>query len=162
MLRAAVTLIFALLAASTFADDSQSQRIVPTCLPGVGQARRIRSGKLRYLVPKNAMVKQVKDIDYREYRVLLNHQGKWEALTLFSGNGSPYSTCSAAHHQALELPDGTKGVDARCSSSTNRDVMQSRSTGFENEYAYYDSVSTESAGYFDKIIDSMCYDRNRK
>ena len=161
---AAAVLILGLLSAvaSVSADDSQNQRVVPACSSERIQGRRIHSGELRYVVPKSAKVKHIKDIDYREYRVVLNHQEKWEALLLFSGNGTPYSICSAAHHQGLELPDGRKGVDARCNSSANGDVIQSRSTGFENDYAYYDSVSPESAKYFDAIIDSMCYEHTRR
>jgi hypothetical protein len=110
-------------------------------------------------VPKNARVRQIKDIDYSEYRVFVNTKGKPEFLTLFLGNGSPYPLCSAARHWLLKLPDGTEGTDARC---VTADTKVSRSTGFENEYAYYESVSADTAKYFDRIIDSVCYEEPKK
>jgi hypothetical protein len=161
---ATVSLILVLLAfaAFTWAEDSKGERLIPNCAATNVEGKRVRTGRLSYVVPKHAIVKQIKDIDYREYRVLRSEQGKWEGLTIFLGDGSPYSICSAARHQTLRLSDGRKGVDARCSSSTNGGNEASRSTGFMNEYAYYDSVSAESAKYFDSIIDSMCYEPQRK
>lgn len=163
MLRIVAASFLALVAAGEplFAEDGHT-RPIPTCTTVEPEAKIVRTGELRYLVPKHAKEKHVKDIDYSEYLVLLNHKGKWEALLLFSGNGSPYSLCSAARHEMLRLPNGRDGVDARCESSTNGGAKQSRSTGFMSEYASYESVSPESAKYFDKIIDSMCYAPSRK
>jgi hypothetical protein len=141
------------------ADDTPPMRMIPTCTPGKSEGTQLRSWRVRYIVPKNATVRQIKDIDYSEYRVLVNTKGKPEFLTLFLGNGSPYSLCSAVRHRFLKLPDGTGGIDARCITA---DTKESRSTGFENEYAYYDSVSADSAKYFDRIIDSMCYEAPKK
>jgi hypothetical protein len=137
------------------ADDTPPTWTIATCTPGKANGKRLGIRRLRYIVPKNATVRQVKEIDYREYRVFVNTKGKSEFLTLFSGNGSPYSLCSAARHRQLKLADGTEGTDARC---IKTDSKESRSTGFESEYAYYDSVSVDSARYFDTIVDSMCYE----
>ena len=141
--------------ACMIADDVRPASTIPVCTNAKVNGRFLSTGRLRYVVPKNAIVKKVKDIDYGEYRIFLKAQGRIEFMALFSwGNGSPYGLCSAEQHRSLRLPDGTEGVDARCTKGTNK---ESRSTGFESEYAYYDSVSSESVKYFDPIIDSMCY-----
>lgn len=162
MNRVAIALALVLLAleARVIADDVLPPPEVPTCTNAKIKGRRIATRRLRYVVPKNAVVKKIKDVDYAEYRVFLEKNGRWEALHLFSwGNGTPDSLCSAAPSRPLQLPDGTKGHDARC---TKVEKKESRSTGFPSEYAYYDSASPESAKYFDAIIESMCYAPRKK
>jgi len=128
---------------------------IPACTNGKVNGKRLNTGRLRYVVPKNLIVRKVRDVDYGEYRVFLNTKSGWEALHLFSwGNGTPDSLCSAVPSRTLQLPDGTEGRDARCTKGDNKEA---RSTGFQSEFAFYDSVSAESAQSFDLIIDSMCY-----
>jgi hypothetical protein len=153
----ALILAFLVLEAPSSADDAQRTWTIPVCSAEKAQGKRI--GRLRYIVPKHAIVKKFRDVDYGGYRVFLNKQGKWEVLSLlWEVNGSPYSLCSAERHRLMRLPDGTEGTDTRCTSSTDGGDRQSRSTGFMAEYAYYRGVSPDSAKYFDAIIDSMCYE----
>lgn len=162
MYRSALALTLALVPLGLtrmIAEDMPPTRTIPSCTRGKPKGKHLRSWRVRYIVPKNARVKQIKDIDYSEYRVFVNTKGKPEFLTLFLGNGSPYPLCSAAGHRLLKLPDGTEGTDARCITA---DTKVSRSTGFENEYAYYESVSADTAKYFDRIIDSVCYEEPKK
>jgi hypothetical protein len=137
------------------AADELPPSTIPTCTNAKVKGKRLSTRRLRYVLPKNSIVKKVKDVDYGEYRVFLNTKSGWEALHLFSwGNGTPDSLCSTVPSRTLQLPDGTKGRDARCKKGDNK---ESRSTGFHSEFAFYDSVSAESAKSFDLIIDSMCY-----
>src|SRR6185437_3391160 len=159
--RVAITLIIGLviLQVPIIAQDQLPASVIPNCTNLKVKGKRVSTRRLQYVVPKNVVVKKVRDIDYGEYRVLLKEQGRWESLHLFSlGNGTPYSVCSAAHSRTLQLPDGTTGRDARCRKGDNQ---ESRSTGFSSEFAFYDSVSAESARSFDRIIDSMCYARGK-
>jgi hypothetical protein len=116
---------------------------------------------LGYLVPKPSIVRKFNDVDSGGYRVLLNKHGKWEVLFLvWEVNGTPYSLCSAEQHRILRLPDGTEGAEARCT-SIEESGKQSRISGFYAHIAYYRNISTESAKYFDEIIDSMCYESGK-
>lgn len=155
-----ILVVLILDSATIVAEDVRPVREIPACKQATPGSRFLGTGKLRYLVPKRAKVLRIKDIDYREYRVFPNKRNTSEILTLFWGNGAPYSLCSAAKHEILKR-GGAEGIDARCQSPQKPGTV-SRSTGFDHDYAYYDSVSVETAKYFDAIIDSMCYQPQRK
>lgn len=151
----ALAVAFLMLKIPIIAEAELPPSLIPACTSAKIRGKRVRTQRLRYIVPKGVIVKKVKDVDYAEYRVFLKTKGGWEALHLFSwGNGTPNSLCSAGPSRTLELPDGTKGRDARCANGDNK---KSRGTGFQSEFAFYDSVSPENAKFFDQIIASMCY-----
>jgi hypothetical protein len=131
---------------------------------GKVSGRRISTGALRYVVPKGAVVKKVKDVDYQEFRILLHRDGKWEVLKLFWGvNASPFPPRTDIDNSAkyvqrtLKLSDGSEGIDARGTLINEGREQEWRSAGVNSELANYRYVSSQSVGYFDAIIDSVCY-----
>jgi hypothetical protein len=137
---------------------------IPDCAKDKLPGKQVRTLALNYVVPKHAIVKKFRDVDYGGYRVLQNQNGKWDVLTLvWAVNGSPFPSQAEIKdslkyaHRILKLPDGRQGIDARGTLVVNGTEREWRSAGVMALYGSYRDVSVESARYFDAIIDSVCY-----
>ena len=126
--------------------------------------RQITTGVLHYVVPKDAIVKKVKDIDYSEYLVSLRRGGGSEVLLLFRGtNDSPFPGQADVEgsleykQRGLRLPNGVDGIDARGILLVEGVRKQWRTAGVKAEFAEYRNASADGATYFDAIINSACY-----
>ena len=135
-----------------------------TCARSKSAGKAVGTGALSYLVPKGAILKKFKDVDYGGYRVLRNQDGKLEVLRLvWEVNGSPFPSQGTINdsvryeHRILKLPNGTDGIDARGASVSEGGERKWRNAGVMSEFAFYRDVSVESAKYFDAIIDSVCF-----
>ena len=84
---------------------------IPACAKGKSAGKPGRTGALNYVVPKGAILKKFKDVDYGGSRVLRNQDGSWEVLRLiWEVNGSPFPSQGTINdpvryeHRILKLP----------------------------------------------------------
>jgi hypothetical protein len=139
---------------------------IPVCTDNNLKSKRVSIGGLQYWVPKVAIVKKVKDVDYAEQRVFLKRSGGVFLLKLGwqVNNPSSLSQCRATtpeecQERSVVLPDGSIGSDARGIGVIEGNQQKWRNLYVAASFAIYEKVPTDVATDLDAIIDSVCYQR---
>ena len=139
---------------------AQEQYIVPTCAEP-HDSKKFVGGRYRLLVPKGAIVRRGKDIDYSDYNLGYVVQKKTYWLYGIFG---PMATSGNVPNDWLAASTGVTrrtwkrgdfgGVDAKGNLSNGN---RWRYFGQIGESVEYHDVPAEAAAFFDRIIDGVCY-----
>jgi hypothetical protein len=142
-------------------DDRKTAWFITACL-----ARDIKGSpegaQLEFLLPKNAKVRRIKDIDYQEYVVSLVKGSKplqlWYGPLVSPGWTVSELTLRSASFEERSIHSKSGqliGYDRR---GKTQDGMVWRSADFPglSASAIYEAVSGEEAATYDRIIDSAC------
>jgi len=113
------------------------------------------------LLPKDAVFKQVRDIDYEAWGIGFGSPTNRIELTGYSGlnvgNGEvprEYLTASRKFSRRIWAHNKQRGVDAH---GTLKNGRFWRYFGMFGETLGYFNVPVEAAAYFDRVLDSVCF-----
>jgi hypothetical protein len=123
--------------------------------------KQIVGNRFRFSLPKNAVVKKSRDVDYSAFNISFGAKRNlaW-LLVIFgpnatSGNISKDWVSSSVEVKRRNWKYGeANGVDAK-GKLANGNYW--RYFGMVGESISYHDVSPEAAAYFDSVIDSVCY-----
>ncbi len=142
-------------------DDSKTAWFIPACLPT--HAKTAPEGyELEFLLPKNAKVRQIEDIDYKEYVVSLVNDSKtlqlWYGPLVSPGQMVTELTLRSASFEERSIHSRTGVVVGYDQRGRTQDGLMWRSADFPglSGTAIYKGVSQEVAMAYDRIIDSAC------
>ena len=140
-------------------DDMKTAWLIPTCL--TKDVRTSPEGyELNYLIPKNAKVRKIKDIDYQKF--LISFAKERTSLELWWGplvNAGPDALILwSASFGERSIHGGAGGIIGYDRRGRTPDGMVWRSADFPglSGTAIYEGVSEEAATAYDRIIDTAC------
>lgn len=141
--------------------DAQKSRRIPACNESAEKSRMVGYGALRLTLPKDAVVREIKDVDHRRYEIGFGEEKSRVELIGFSGPNVGDGKVSRDVLSASLKYTRRTWVFANYKVLDTKGKLKSgrywREFGRFGEVIVYHNVPAEASAYFDNIIDTVCF-----
>lgn len=143
--------------------DAQKPRLIPACSESAETSKMIGYGTLRFTLPKDAVVREIKDVDHWRYEIGFGDEKSRVWLIGFNGpnvgDGNVSRDVLSASLKYTRRTWAFENYKVLDTKGKLRNGRYWREFGRFGEVIVYRNAPAEAAAYFDSIIDTVCFIR---